>query len=263
MVVDCPAALSTVCDCLLTVATTATRTATEAAGGSAVDRAVEGLVRELPNLVTVGLGGFLATLGWRLWRRPRLTVPDDGVSVVPSAPNDQTREYRVRVENTGNRAAENCKPRLDLTVETDGVVTDVSTLCKWAEEGTPARTTINVGETAEFVLLEYDEAADRVRFPAGDGSDGPANVLRYDSGDGRATDDAVPCIAVGARELVNGSTDTQEVRVAAENASAAECSVLIQDPEEPDSSDEHSDVNEFQVTVDDQTGRIGGVLRVL
>jgi hypothetical protein len=196
--------------------TTGTATADELQG--TFETALDGLVKVLPNVITVGIGGLIATAGWRWWRRPELTVASDGVRVLPSAPNEQTRVYRVRIENEGRQAAENCKPRVDLEIETDGDVTDVSTLCRWAERDQPTRTTINVGEVAEFVLLEYDEHDSRVRFPGADGSGSYAKLFRYDADSGRNTDSAEPSVGVGASQLTQGTAREQRVTVTAENA---------------------------------------------
>ncbi|MEZ3116481.1 hypothetical protein RYH80_11230 [Halobaculum sp. MBLA0147] len=219
-----PEMIETVERCISLLSTsTETRTPTETSPGGALLR---GLLEEFPNLLTVGVGGFSATLGWRLWKRPRLSVADDGVVVGPSAMNDQTRTYRVRIENTGRRAAENCKPRLDLTVVTDEVVTDVSTLCEWEGREQPTKTTINVGEVAEFTLAEYDEDAERVRFPSGDAT-AESDVFRYEEDETSGRGDGAPCIAIGARELTNGKLRDSTVTVAAENASSVERGVQL------------------------------------
>jgi hypothetical protein len=194
--------------------------------GTAVSLFVGGVetfvpVSLLTSILVVGAGTLLARWSWNRLRRPKLRIAVDGIRVIPSGPNDQTRAYRVRVENAGKRAAENCKPRVDLTVERAGTVTNVSSLGRWAERNRPTRTTINVGETAEFELLEYDENDDRIRFPSGDGTDSYTKLYRFDSDGGRATDDAEPSVAIGVEEIIDGTASERQVLVTAENASSA------------------------------------------
>jgi hypothetical protein len=181
----------------------------------------------LVSIITVGAGGLLASYLWRRIVRPELKILDGKSSIRPSEPNSNTRVHRIEVKNTGHRAAKNCKPEFEITSISEENMFHVSSVAQWAEENKPTRVTINVGETAAFEVIEFNESDKTVSFPAGDGRD-MAPIYEYSTGqaDNTTSPDHVN-IAVSPDKLLNSSSNTDFVRVTAENAASVKKGIKL------------------------------------
>jgi len=132
------------------------------------------------------VGGFGAKWTYRVFSRPRLHCARKGSRKFVDTDDGMVVEHRVRIKNTGNSPAKNCKIELlflgHQNQQSSKYTYQVESTSFWAEPDNPTRLTINPGEFAEAVIYKYTWENNRpsIMFPAdGCWPENTRNVLSY------------------------------------------------------------------------------------
>lgn len=179
------------------------------------------------SIVTVAVGGLLATYFWRKITRPDLDILSNPVTTVPLGPDSDIWLYRISIKNNGRRAAKNCKAKLRYSVETEKETYHILSTAQWAESSKPTRIDINADEEAQFNILKYNKKDNTVSFPSSTGGnpESPIYVLNGDKEDSYQT--SQPNIAINPGELTSGEIKKNDIKITSENAAPAEARMEI------------------------------------
>jgi hypothetical protein len=179
------------------------------------------------SVVTVAVGGLLATYFWRRITRPKLNISKDSATIIPLGPDSDTWIYRTAVRNSGRRAAKNCKVKLCYKVNTKEKTYEVSTTEQWAERDNPTRITINAGETSQFNILKYNETDNTISFPSSSDPGPESPIYEYDKNRQSVYQSSQTNIAISPEEIASGDVDCNMIKVTSENAASVEAEIKI------------------------------------
>jgi len=177
------------------------------------------LLSVFTSALVIVVGGLLSWRVQRWWTKPVLEAGDSGI--IPWRPHNfgNTDVYRVPIENTGRRAAKNCKAQMFVTFESETTRYEIESSLPWAgEEG--IHTTINPGEVSYFNLFSHDGANNMMSVPSTDNLVDEGLILRYPLGDNHENPSPVISTKVNAETFANGEVGQMLFKVTSENCSA-------------------------------------------
>jgi len=189
-----------------------------------LNQVVQGAVELLNPLLSVFtstlvivVGGILSWRAQRWWTKPILEAGGSGI--IPWRPHNlgNSDVYRVPIENTGRRAAKNCKAQIFAIFESGNRRYEIETAVPWSgQEGT--HTTINPGEISYFYLFTHDGTNNMMSVPASDNFKDEGLILQYPSGE----DEVSPIIStkVSAQIFDDAEVEQMIFKVTSENCSA-------------------------------------------
>lgn len=162
-------------------------------------------------------GGLLTWRAQRWWTKPVLETGDSGI--IPWRPHNlgNTDVYRASIENTGRRAANNCKAQIFTEFTTDTSRYEIEATLPWAG-GEGVHTTINPNEVSYFHLLTHDSTNDMLSVPSRDSLDEEGLILQYPLDD----QDASPIIStkISPQQISEGDVERLVLKVTSENCSS-------------------------------------------